>query len=112
MSDCLFCRFVAREIEPAVVAETDLSLAFKDINPQAPTHVLVVPKRHVPNAGALAAYPEELADVIDLARTVAEQEGLDSGYRLVFNTGADAGQTVFHVHCHLLGGRELSWPPG
>ena len=112
MSDCLFCRFVAREIEPAVVAETDLSLAFKDINPQAPTHVLVVPKRHVPNAGALAAYPEELADVIDLARTVAEQEGLDSGYRLVFNTGADAGQTGFHVHCHLLGGRELSWPPG
>ncbi|CCI53591.1 histidine triad nucleotide-binding protein [Nostocoides jenkinsii] len=112
MSDCLFCRFVAREIEPAVVAETDLSLAFKDINPQAPTHVLVVPKRHVPNAGALAAYPEELADVIDLARTVAEQEGLDSGYRLVFNTGADAGQTVFHVHCHLLGGRQLSWPPG
>ena len=112
MSDCLFCRFVAREIEPAVVAETDLSLAFKDINPQAPTHVLVVPKRHVPNAGALAASPEELADVIDLARTVAEQEGLDSGYRLVFNTGADAGQTVFHVHCHLLGGRELSWPPG
>ena len=74
--------------------------------------MLVVPKRHVPNAGALAAYPEELADVIDLARTVAEQEGLDSGYRLVFNTGADAGQTVFHVHCHLLGGRELSWPPG
>lgn len=112
MSDCLFCRFVAREIEPAVVAETDLSLAFKDINPQAPTHVLVVPKRHVPNAGALAAYPEELTDVIDLARTVAEQEGLDSGYRLVFNTGADAGQTVFHVHCHLLGGRGLSWPPG
>jgi len=112
MSDCLFCRFVAREIEPAVVAETDLSLAFKDINPQAPTHVLVVPKRHVPNAGALAAYPEELADVLDLARTVAEQEGLGSGYRLVFNTGADAGQTVFHVHCHLLGGRQLSWPPG
>ena len=112
MSDCLFCRFVAREIEPAVVAETDLSLAFKDINPQAPTHVLVVPKRHVPNAGALAAYPEELADVIDLARTVPEQEGLYYGYRLVFNTGADAGQTVFHVHCHLLGGRELSWPPG
>ena len=112
MSDCLFCTFVARDIEPAVVAETDLSLAFRDINPQAPTHVLVVPKRHLPNAGALAAYPEELADVIDLARTVAEQEGLDSGYRLVFNTGADAGQTVFHVHCHLLGGRQLSWPPG
>ncbi|KGN39060.1 histidine triad nucleotide-binding protein [Knoellia subterranea] len=111
-SDCLFCRFVSREIEPDVVAETDRSLAFRDINPQAPTHVLVVPKRHVENAGALAVHAEELADVVSLARDVAAAEGLDGGYRLVFNTGAEAGQTVFHAHLHVLGGRSMQWPPG
>ncbi|MFN8097926.1 MAG: HIT domain-containing protein [Dermatophilaceae bacterium] len=107
MTDCLFCRFVSREIEPDVVAETESSLAFRDIKPVAPTHVLVVPKRHVPNALALAAFPEELADVITLAGAVAEQEGLAGGYRMVTNTGPDAGQTVFHAHLHVLGGRVL-----
>ncbi len=112
MTDCLFCRFVSREIEPAVVAETESSLAFRDINPQAPTHVLVVPKRHVANAAELAGYPDELADVVTLAASVAAQEGLDGGYRLVTNTGLDAGQSVFHAHVHLLGGRAMGWPPG
>lgn len=111
--DCLFCRFVTREIEPVVVAESELSLAFRDINPQAPTHVLVIPKRHVANAVELAeASAEELADVVRMAREVAETDGLDRGYRLVFNTGPDSGQEVFHVHLHVLGGRAMAWPPG
>lgn len=113
MSDCLFCRFVAREIEPDVVHETATTLAFRDIDPQAPTHVLVVPKEHHENAAALAsARPEVMADLVAAAGAVAEQEGLGTGYRLVFNTGPDAGQTVFHVHGHVLGGRGLGWPPG
>lgn len=95
-----------------MVAETDLSLAFRDINPQAPTHVLVIPKRHVATGRELAAYPLEVADVVALAGTVAEAEGLVDGYRMVFNTGGDAGQTVFHAHLHLLGGRAMTWPPG
>lgn len=110
---CLFCKFVSREITADVVAETELSLAFRDINPQAPTHVLVVPKRHVPNAAALAATsPVETADVLALGGLVAQDEGLGEGYRFVFNTGAQAGQTVFHAHLHVLGGRDLTWPPG
>lgn len=111
--DCLFCRFVARETTPEVVGETEHSLAFRDINPQAPTHVLVVPKRHVANAGELAqGDARELADVVLLARAIAQSEGLDAGYRLVFNTGERAGQTVFHAHLHVLGGRDMEWPPG
>lgn len=111
--DCLFCRFVAREITPDIVAETEHSLAFRDINPQAPTHVLVVPKRHVENAAELAAASaEEAADVLRLGAQVAAAEGLGEGYRFVFNTGAQAGQTVFHAHLHVLGGREMQWPPG
>lgn len=112
-TDCLFCRFVAGEITPDVVAETDHSLAFRDLFPVAPTHVLVVPKRHVANVAELGlTSPQALADVMTLAIAVAAQEGLDGGYRLVFNTGADAGQTVFHAHLHLLGGRGMTWPPG
>lgn len=113
MSDCLFCRFVSGEITPDVVAETEHSLAFRDLHPQAPTHVLVVPRRHVENAAELAAASaDELADVVALAGTVARQEGLADGYRLVFNTGEEAGQSVFHAHLHLLGGRAFGWPPG
>lgn len=112
-ADCLFCKFVSRDVEPDVVGETGQSLAFRDISPQAPTHVLVVPKRHVANAGELAeASADELADVVLLARSVAESEGLGSDYRLVLNTGAGAGQSVFHAHLHLLGGRAMQWPPG
>lgn len=113
MTDCLFCKFVSGDLTPDVVLETPTTLAFRDINPQAPTHVLVVPKAHHADAAALAAAaPAVMADVISTAGKVAAQEGLDSGYRLVFNTGPDAQQTVFHVHCHLLGGRQFDWPPG
>lgn len=113
MTACLFCRIVAGEISATVVAETELSVAFRDLDPQAPTHVLVIPRRHAEHAVELAQLAaEEVADVVALAGRVAEQEGLGEGYRLVFNTGPDAGQTVFHAHLHLLGGRTLSWPPG
>lgn len=111
--DCLFCRFVSREIEPDVVHETDTTLAFRDINPQAPTHVLVIPKEHHATIAHLAAgAPTVVADLAAAAGAVAEQEGLGEGWRLVFNTGPQAGQTVFHVHGHVLGGRSLTWPPG
>src|SRR5687767_5808294 len=106
--DCLFCRVVAGAVPADVVAETTDSLAFRDIEPAAPTHVLVVPRRHVPDLASLgAASAEELADVVALAARVAEQEGVP-GYRVVANTGAAAQQSVFHAHLHLLGGRPLS----
>jgi histidine triad (HIT) family protein len=111
--DCLFCKLVSREIEPDVVHETGTTLAFRDINPQAPTHVLVIPKVHQPTIADLAAHePAVVADLVAAAGAVAQQEGLGEGYRLVFNTGEQAGQTVFHVHGHVLGGRSLGWPPG
>lgn len=112
--DCLFCRIVAREVPATVVAETAHTLAFRDISPVAPTHVLVIPKAHYPTGPALAAGdPTALADLLITADVVAVHEGLaERGYRLVFNTGRDAGQTVFHAHAHLLGGRDLRWPPG
>ena len=113
MSDCLFCRMVAGEIPADVVHSTDRVLAFRDINPQAPTHVLVIPKEHHATVADLAEQaPSVVADLAAAAGAVAEQEGLGEGYRLVFNTGPQAGQTVFHVHGHVLGGRSLSWPPG
>ncbi|GAA3407404.1 histidine triad nucleotide-binding protein [Streptosporangium vulgare] len=113
-ADCLFCRIVAKEIPAEIVYETDRVLAFRDVNPQAPTHVLVVPRGHYRDAAALAAADHGLADeVIKAAHAVAEQEGIaEPGYRLVFNTGPAAGQTVFHVHGHVIGGRDLRWPPG
>jgi histidine triad (HIT) family protein len=111
--DCLFCKIVSGEIPATVVHETETTLAFRDLEPQAPTHVLVVPRSHYSNAAALAAgEPGTAADLFDAAREVAEKEGLDNGYRLVVNTGPDAQQTVFHLHVHLLGGRAMSWPPG
>lgn len=104
--DCIFCRIVAGEIPAQVVRETERTLAFRDIHPQAPTHVLVVPKAHYPNAAALAgAEPEVAGAVLAEAGKVAEEEKIvESGYRLIFNTGAGAGQTVFHAHVHVLGG--------
>jgi histidine triad (HIT) family protein len=111
--DCLFCKIVAGDIAATVVHETETTLAFRDLEPQAPTHVLLVPRSHYPTAAALAAgEPGTAADLFDAAREVAEKEGLDNGYRLVVNTGPDAQQTVFHLHVHLLGGRAMSWPPG
>ena len=111
--DCLFCRIVAGEIPATIVHETETTFAFRDLEPQAPTHVLVVPRSHYPDAAALAAgEPATAADLFDAAREVAEKEGLDNGYRLVLNTGPDAQQTVFHLHVHVLGGRSMGWPPG
>ncbi|MBU7599049.1 histidine triad nucleotide-binding protein [Streptomyces sp. P38-E01] len=111
-ADCLFCKIVAGAVPATVVRETETTLAFRDINPQAPTHVLVIPKAHHPSAAELAAQaPELAADVLREVGEVAAQEKADS-YRLVFNTGAAAGQTVFHAHAHVLAGRGLEWPPG
>jgi histidine triad (HIT) family protein len=107
--DCLFCKIVAGDIPATVVRETERTVAFRDINPQAPTHVLVIPKVHHPNAAALAAAdPAVTAELLVEAGRVAEEEKIDgTGYRLIFNTGAGAGQTVFHAHLHLLGGAPL-----
>ncbi len=114
MSECLFCAIAAGEIPADVVHADDDVVAFRDVNPQAPVHVLVIPRLHVPNAGELAAQDARLAArVLEVAAYVARAEGIaDTGYRLVANTGDAAGQSVHHVHIHVLGGRDLSWPPG
>ncbi|ALG07548.1 histidine triad nucleotide-binding protein [Kibdelosporangium phytohabitans] len=108
-SECLFCRIVAGELPSTAVHETETTFAFRDLHPQAPTHILIVPRAHYTDAVDLAKNePALLGDLTLAAGAVAEAEGLaESGYRLVFNTGADAGQTVFHVHLHLLGGAQL-----
>ena len=105
---------MAGDIPSTQVLETDRILAFRDIDPQAPTHVLIIPKAHYPDVAALAAAdPGLLGELVSAGHRVAVDEGVaEAGYRLVFNTGAQAGQTVFHVHGHVLGGRNLTWPPG
>lgn len=114
MADCLFCRIVAGEIPAAIVQEDAETVAFRDINAQAPTHVLVIPRRHVPAFSALTAADGALLGAMaEAVNAVARAEGLaDSGYRVVCNDGRDAGQTVDHLHWHVLGGRGLGWPPG
>ena len=113
VSDCLFCGIVAGDIPADVVGRSEEVVAFRDINPQAPVHVLVIPVRHFADAGELAAADPALAgSLMRAASEVAAAQGLDSGHRIVLNTGADAGQTVFHVHAHVLGGRSMTWPPG
>jgi histidine triad (HIT) family protein len=115
MSDCIFCRIVAGEIPATEVARTKDAVAFRDLNPQAPTHVLVVPVTHLTNAAATDSDAGEriVGRAVRLAVQVAAQLGLaESGYRLVMNSGADGGQSVGHLHVHLLGGRRMSWPPG
>ena len=111
---CLFCSIVAGDIPATVVFQNDELLAFRDINPQAPTHVLVIPRAHREHPGELTADDEALMGrVIRAAGDVARQEGIaDSGYRLVVNAGPDANQTVPHIHVHVLGGRAMGWPPG
>jgi histidine triad (HIT) family protein len=112
--DCLFCRIVAGEIGSEVVAVSERSFAFRDVNPQAPTHVLVVPRRHIADASALVASDaEDLSDLLALANEVARSEGIaQRGYRLVWNVGPDAQNSVGHLHLHVIGGRQRTWPPG
>ena len=114
MSDCLFCKFAANEIPTNKVFEDETVLAFRDIAPQAPTHVLIIPKKHVASAHALSSEDAALwLHMIEAAQAIAKAEGIaETGYRLVTNVGEDAGQSVPHLHLHLLGGRTLAWPPG
>lgn len=112
--DCLFCKIMQGEIPAETVHETDTTLAFRDINPQAPTHILVIPRRHIATLNDLQAADRELiGDLLLAAQDIARDEGLsERGYRVVMNCNEGAGQSVFHIHLHLLGGRGLSWPPG
>ena len=112
--DCLFCKIIKREIPASIVYEDDRVLAFNDINPQASTHVLVVPKKHIGTLNDLQSGDDAIVgEVVRRAAAIAEERGIAAGgYRTVFNTNRDAGQTVFHIHLHLIGGRNLSWPPG
>jgi histidine triad (HIT) family protein len=109
----LFCGIAAGQIPAALVSEGDRTIAFRDISPQAPTHVLVIPRDHYPDVAALATADGLLDEIVGQAHKVAVAERIDgSGYRIVFNTGREGGQTVGHVHAHLLGGRPMTWPPG
>ncbi len=111
-ANCIFCQIVAGDLSAVKVAESDHALAFRDLNPQAPVHVLVIPKAHVDSL-AEADNPEMLGAVLQLVAEVARLEGVaETGYRTVFNTNKDGGQTVGHLHAHLLGGRHMAWPPG
>ncbi len=114
MSDCIFCRIAAREIPASIVHEDDEVVAFRDVHPQAPVHLLIVPRRHVASlAEAADADGGLLGRILLVARDLAVREGIDaSGWRLVTNRGPGAGQTVLHLHFHLLGGRGMTWPPG
>jgi histidine triad (HIT) family protein len=114
MADCLFCRIVAGQIPGAIVYQDDRLVAFKDINPQAPMHVLIVPRRHIASLNDLSEGDDGLVgEMIRRAAALAAEHGhADRGYRTVFNCNADAGQTVFHIHLHVLGGRTFRWPPG
>jgi len=112
-ADCLFCRMATGEIPVAKVHEDDLVFAIRDINPQAPTHVLVMPVAHIGSAAELTgADAPMLARLVAVAADIARRDGLDRGWRLVSNVGPDGGQTVDHLHLHLLGGRRMHWPPG
>ena len=114
MPDCLFCKIVEGKVPSEKVAETESVLAFRDIRPQAPAHVLLIPKRHVAESAADLGpqHAALLAELFVVAARIAREEGLERGWRLVTNVGDDAGQSVHHLHLHLLGGRHLGWPPG
>ena len=114
MLDCLFCKVINREIPGSIVYEDERVLAFNDINPQAPTHVLIVPKRHVESLNELRAADDQIiGELVRRAAAIAKERGISvGGYRIVFNTNRDAGQSVWHLHLHLLGGRTMTWPPG
>jgi histidine triad (HIT) family protein len=114
VADCLFCKLIAGQIPATIVHQDDHLVAFKDITPQAPTHVLVVPRRHIGSLNDLSAGDDSLVgEMVRAAAAIAKENGhAEGGYRTVFNCNADAGQTVFHLHLHLLGGRKMTWPPG
>jgi histidine triad (HIT) family protein len=114
VSDCLFCKIVEGQIPASIVYEDDRVLAFNDINPQAPNHVLIVPKRHIATLNDLTAADDGLVgELVRRAAAIAGERGIAAGgFRTVFNTNREAGQTVFHIHLHLIGGRSLGWPPG
>ncbi len=114
MAECLFCKVVAGQVPAAVVFQNDRVVAFKDITPRAPTHVLIVPRQHIATLNELSPEDDALVgEMVRAAAAIAKEQGLaERGYRTVFNCNADAGQTVFHIHLHLLGGRPMTWPPG
>ncbi len=113
-ANCIFCKIIAREIPAQIVYEDEQALAFSDINPQAPVHVLVIPRAHIASLNEAATSDEApLGHLLRVAARVAREQGIaESGYRTTINTGAGAGQSVFHIHIHVLGGRSLAWPPG
>lgn len=113
MDDCLFCRIIAKKLPAKMAYEDDTLVAIHDINPQAPVHILVIPKRHIGRVSE-AGKPEQalLGEMVLTAGRIAREQGIEKGYRLVINNGAEAGQSVFHIHLHLLGGRAMHWPPG
>mgnify|MGYP003307381537 CR=1 FL=1 len=113
MSDCIFCKIIAGDIPSAKVYEDEKILAFKDINPQAPVHILIVPKEHIASAAEINAENSAVvAKIFEVAAKIAEEKGLSDGFRVVTNCGDSAGQTVKHLHFHLLSGRDMTWPPG
>jgi histidine triad (HIT) family protein len=114
MTDCLFCKIARREIPATLVYEDERVAAFQDLDPQAPTHILLIPKRHIATLNDLSTEDDQLVgELVRRAGAIAAERGLSAGgYRTVFNTNRDAGQTVFHIHLHLLGGRAMTWPPG
>ena len=114
MEDCLFCKIARKEIPSSIIYEDDMSLAFNDINPQAPTHILVIPKKHIRSLVESDDSDKELlGHLTHVARNIADEKGLSSkGFRLVLNSGLEAGQSVWHIHFHLMGGRKMAWPPG
>ena len=115
MRDCLFCKLVTREIPTEIVFESDTVFAFTDIDPQAPHHVLIIPKKHIPTLNDLSAAEDSglVSELVLTATKIARELKIDeSGYRLLFNCNAEGGQVIFHIHLHLLGGRQMNWPPG
>jgi histidine triad (HIT) family protein len=112
VTECIFCRIASGDLPATIVKRTDAFVAFRDLNPQAPTHILVIPTRHIPSLDA-ADDARLMGELLLVARDIAREEGIAAaGYRLVVNTNADGGQTVYHIHAHLLGGRAFVWPPG
>lgn len=113
MNDCLFCKFISGEIKPDIVYEDEHVLAFRDIAPQAPTHILIIPKKHITSIAELQQEDTQLVGYLfEVAKKIAQTEQLKNGYRLVINVGEEGGQTVPHIHLHLMGGRSFGWPAG